>query len=343
MNPFVNKVQFHPDRIAEWAMTGDTMPVTVELDMTNRCTNRCRCCAGGRTKRLAELDYDRVPALLGELDEAGVKAVIFTGGGDPLCHAKTPDAIACAADNNMDVALITNGVLLDVARQWDALRRCVWIRVSLDAANASMYRKNQGVDYWSAVTEHIRDVARKRGDEKSPTLGVGYLVDSETVDAIPEAAEVVQTLGVDYFQLRPYHHAYGEPGLAQKALRAYRRAQASTKNGYSVVWSEHKFRAMLEHSGIPSRSYKTCYGHAFATTIGAEGNVYLCCHMRGKGKYVLGNIYEQSFGDIWRGEQRQRVIESIDFADCVPLCRCDAFNVALWDFKHQRPEHVNFL
>ena len=48
-----NKLFYHPDKLLEFFQTGNTTPVTWELDPTNRCNHNCIGCyaagAGGRT------------------------------------------------------------------------------------------------------------------------------------------------------------------------------------------------------------------------------------------------------------------------------------------------------
>ena len=90
------------------------------------------------------------------------------------------------------------------------------------------------------------------------------------------------------------------------------------------------------------RSYQKCYGQQFATVIAADARVYVCCHMRGYDKYCIGNLKKNTFEKIWSSQQRKRVVENIDFHDCVPLCRDNTFNQILWNIKQPR-EHVNFL
>lgn len=342
-NPFSSKLHMHADRVSEWQKTGDTVPVTCEIDLSNRCTDRCPCCAGGRTRAQVELQTDRAASLLKELKDIGVRGLIFTGGGEPLCHKNAPTLIGRAQSLGFDVGLITNGVLAEMPRLWPVFRALTWIRYSLDAASDDMYLKTHGTVNFQRVCKNIRAAATLRGDSTAPTLGVGYLVSAETLDEMERAAKLCARLGVDYLQYRPFHHAVADSGLPQHALERYRAAQKYNTDSFNVVWSEHKFRAMLASPGKPARPYGKCYGQAFAATIGADGNVYLCCHLRGMKGYVLGNIYEQSFSDIWHGSKRAHVIENLNFRDCVPVCRCDAFNVTLWNMKHSPPEHVNFL
>ncbi len=70
--------------------------------------------------------------------------------------------------------------------------------------------------------------------------------------------------------------------------------------------------------------------------------MYICCHMRGHDKYCIGDLKKNTFTEIWSSEQRKKVVENIDFRDCIPLCRDNTFNQILWNIKEPR-DHVNFL
>lgn len=344
MNPFTTqKVAHHPERIADWWRTGDTLPVTMELDMTNRCTDRCPCCAGGRYASTASLEPDVAMRVIDEVADMGVRGLIFTGGGEPLCHTFTPDAMAYASERGLDVGLITNGIPFR-PEMWPKLQYASWIRVSLDAASPETYRMTHGTENFDRAVENIRAMARCRAETglAGTTLGVGFLVGKDTIDEMVNCAKLCGELGVDYLQFRPFHQALRDVELAKMAVAVYEHACRYATDSYSVVWSAHKFRHMAE-GGVDKRPYEKCYGHAFASVIGADGTMWLCCHTRGMEKYALGNIHDASVFDLWYGDKRQQAIENIDFADCPPLCRCDPFNRFLWDIRHRTPDHVNFL
>ena len=111
-------------------------------------------------------------------------------------------------------------------------------------------------------------------------------------------------------------------------------------DGFRVLYSKHKYDMMKDKNF--GRNYKRCYGHQFATVVAADGKMYLCCHVRGYNKYCIGDLRKDSFETIWKSEQREKVIENIDFRDCIPLCRDNTFNQILWNIR-QPKEHVNFL
>jgi radical SAM protein with 4Fe4S-binding SPASM domain len=157
-----------------------------------------------------------------------------------------------------------------------------------------------------------------------------------------EATKLCKILGVDYLQFRPmqiHNNGKFEYNLTDIA-RNIRRCMNESVDGFKVLYSKHKYDMMKDKEY--GRNYKKCYGHQFATVIAADARVYVCCHMRGYDKYCLGDLRKNTFEEIWNSQQRKRVVENIDFKDCVPLCRDNTFNQILWNIKQPR-EHVNFL
>ena len=82
--------------------------------------------------------------------------------------------------------------------------------------------------------------------------------------------------------------------------------------------------------------------HHFATNIGGDLKVYLCCHTVGWEKYCLGDLNNSTFEELWNSEHRKKVYENIDYKDCATPCSMVAFNELLYKFEEQTV-HPNFL
>ena len=127
-------------------------PVHIRVKPTNHCNHNCWYCAY-RTDELALGDEmnvkDSIPeirmlALAREFVDVGVKAVTFSGGGEPLLYKPLPDVIDILAEGGIRVAALTNGSNLK-GRVSDAFaRHGTWIRISLDAWDNPSYVKSRG-------------------------------------------------------------------------------------------------------------------------------------------------------------------------------------------------------
>jgi MoaA/NifB/PqqE/SkfB family radical SAM enzyme len=329
-----DKILKHLDRVLPWLKGKNVPPITIELDLTNRCNHRCPGCIGGRT---GHQDLKNPLKIINQIASFGVKAVTFTGGGEPLLHPQVCEAVEYAQRQGLDVGFITNGSLLNEENASVLVKNCVWVRVSLDASNSREFQSTHGLggDAFQKVVKNIGLLAKtKKKFQAKCTVGVGYLTNKKMLKGMLPAARLCRKLGVDYIQFRPFHWDFTD---ISKELKKCKKQE--TKD-FSVLYSKHKYDSMKDpHLG---RSYQVCYGHQFAAVICADGNMTVCCHTRGNKKFILGNLYKSSLKAIWNSKKRQRAIANIDLKKCVPLCRCNTFNQVLWNLK-QPTEHVNFL
>ena len=71
-----------------------------------------------------------------------------------------------------------------------------------------------------------------------------------------------------------------------------------------------------------------------------------CVAHIGAEEFSYGNIYKQTFEEIWEGERRQEVIKKLYGLDinqeCREACRLDEINKYLDELAHPGP-HVNFI
>ena len=341
LNPFVSdKILYHPERIAEFIEKGSTKPITWELDLTNKCNHNCPQCAGGRenTNTLSQKEAELYIHQIAGLD---AKAIIFTGGGECLLAPYATEAIQLAKKFGMDVGLITNGSLIKQINYESLVENCTWIRVSLDASSQEMFKQTHGCndkmfrDTLDGINKLVlyKQNIKSFGIDPGCSIGVAFLTSEETKSDMLQFTKLCKFMEVDYVQFRPFHF----DTTYVKLLTELHQCQDLEDENFKVLSSESKYL----NFGKP-RPYPTCYGHHFAGVINVH-KVYLCCHMRGNPKYKLGDLREQSLRMIWDSKKRKDIYKSIDYSDCVPVCRCDPFNRWLWELKNEVPTHVNFL
>lgn len=330
-----NKILNHPEKIHEWLEGGDNTMITVELDLTNKCNNKCPKCigwAGGKTQD--ELTTEEAKDYLKQIAMMGAKAVIFTGGGEPLLHKDATAILEYAKELGLHIGFITNGLALSKHSIVSILANCDWVRVSVDAGSPEMYLKTHGMDQIShgIVLGNIGKLVVYKKELKSKcVIGMGYLTGKDTIDDVEldKFAKMAFALGVDYAQFRPFHYDFTQIKDKVEALRK--------KYGDVITASWQKYDRFNDEN---KRPYDKCYGVNFATVIGANADMYVCCHMRGIEKYKLGNLRMNKLEDIWK--RRQTIFDKIDFKDCPPLCRCDEFNRVLFEIIKPK-QHPEFL
>jgi len=75
----------------------------------------------------------------------GVKAVTFSGGGEPLCYPYLTATASRLVEAGIKIATLTNGALLngEIAELFAA--KGSWIRVSVDGWDSKSYAEYRGI------------------------------------------------------------------------------------------------------------------------------------------------------------------------------------------------------
>lgn len=340
-----DKILWFPEHIRSLAEGGNPAPITAEIDLTNACDLDCPYCSQANYRKGHEtLDPSVAITAIEDLVDLGCKSVVFTGGGEPLIHRQAQSLIAYAGYRGLQVALITNGTQLAACDLDQLVENCAWIRVSLDSHDADSYLKSKGQPRFDRVIQGIsRLVEAKRRTGAGVTIGLGYVTSNHNFAELPQAAGLASLLGVDYIQARPLIFDQGDPRAESYPLahdpNALAAARLHEREGFRVYASVPKY----EDVASETRGYARCYGIYFATSIGATGEVWSCCHTRGVERLSLGNLHRDPFKDIWNNVVKRKLVYSrINLAECMPLCRMHATNKLL-DRINWRPVHEAFL
>jgi MoaA/NifB/PqqE/SkfB family radical SAM enzyme len=254
----------------------------------------------------------------------GCKAVNFTGGGEPLAHPDAVNIIKYASEKGLSVGLITNGSLLTPEGAIILADSCAWIRISLDAADPLRFSLVHGVEpsEYDIVLENIKYLAGIK--DRKAVVGVGILTEEAMRNDIVKSAGIVKSLGCDYVQFRPFDTSRDD---VSKEIETAKRLYES--NSFSVNSNLYRYANLTNNI---KRTHSTCYAQNFWTIINAQGYVQICCDQRlDNGR--IGDLNKQTFSEVWHGDRRKAVIESIDcMRDCPPDCRMNAHNVMLEHF-----------
>jgi MoaA/NifB/PqqE/SkfB family radical SAM enzyme len=291
-----------------------------------------------------------------------VKAVTFSGGGEPLAYGEKRilEAATWAREKGLDAALITNGSLLTESAFLEHLE---WLRVSLDGYDPETFARfhGRGGGEFSKVLDRLRAIGqaaqtRKQAGQKCATLGVGFLTDRtshERGDILRMAEFCAAIPGLDYLQFRPLvgnmvvqpdleggYKGFGRSDL-DALLADFREAQKFSRPDFAILLSAGKYFALAE-LGF-GKNYNSCFGHFLQATIGADCKVYICCHGQGLEKFCLGDLRLNTFAEIWHSARARQVFNNIDpRINCPPACRLHPQNSILQKIKN-KPIHKNFI
>ena len=319
------RTYFHIDALHAWKAGKNFPPVIVEIDPTNRCIQKCRYCYNNSRVGKGELDGELLVGLPKQLADAGVKSILFQGSGEPLMHKALPKTIINGAQHGLNMTLTTSGVLLTPELQHHILPNIFYLRLSVLESDPKRYGFLHGVvdEQWHKLIGNIEYAADYRKKHNLPiTLLASVYLEEINFDYAYSIVKFYKEMGLDYIIVQ--EAVYGD--YSPSGDRAYPSDSFSPEriaemgdlvlslndDDFAVKWN---FPVNLDYlqSGMYKNTFARnfCQGIKFSTVIEADGNVIPCWRAWGKPELSYGNLYEQSFSEIWNGQQRQDIIEFI--------------------------------
>ena len=347
-----HKLQYHVARVHDWLLGKNVYPIYIEVGPSGACNHRCRFCALDFMKYERRfLDWGMFKARLEEMGRLGVESMMHAGEGEPLLHPNLAEMVQVGKSSGIDQAVTTNGVLFTPDKAQGILPHAEWVRISLDAASRDVYaylHRTRPEDF-DRVIENLTQATRiRRANGWRCALGIQMLLLPENRHEAKTLAAIARDIGVDYLVVKPYsQHPLGisreyQDISYQEDLALEDDLGELNTPEFHVVF---RVRAMRKWDSA-TRPYARCHALAFWTYIDAGGSVWGCSNFLGDERFRLGNLYEESFQDIWEGERRRGVLEwvqnELDPHQCRVNCRMDEVNRYLWDLKNP-PDHANFL
>jgi hypothetical protein len=132
-----SKILHHPDAIRD-LRAGRKHPIVLHVMPTEKCNLRCEFCSvAGRGDR--ELAMGAIAYTIKTLHRIGLKAVIISGGGEPLLYPGINGLIAFCSAYGLEVGLITNGTLLASHLEAESLSVLTWLRISMNSLDYLNY------------------------------------------------------------------------------------------------------------------------------------------------------------------------------------------------------------
>jgi len=341
------KLMYHLDHVNRWNQGKDIFPIYVEISPVGYCNQSCLFCAYEYlSKKPMMLEYSRMRRLLREFIKLGVKSVFYSGEGEPLLHPDIVSLIRYSRSLGLDCALNTNGVLFRKEVSWQILKDLSWVRFSINAGNSKSYRKiHRAKDNdFEQLLVNLEDAVRlKRQQKLEVSLGVQLVYIKQPYSEIEKLAVTLRKIGLDYFTVKQFNkHPLSSfnVSITQKDIERIKGIEGLGNKDFYVTARESFEQPLV------LRRYEKCYGFDFFAEIKCNGGVYPCGPLLGISRYCYGNIYKNTFKDIWLGPLRRKVVKDIhgklDVQKCMPNCRLHHINDFLWRLK-QVPQHVNFI
>lgn len=318
----------------------DVIPVNIEIVPSLECNFRCPNCTysqngskskmNGKARLMTNEVFNKI---ISQLEDQEVKSLTFTGGGEPAFNPLLIEFINKAIDN-FDVGIYTNGLLWDKNKIDQLLSlNPSFVRVSVNAGSSLVHSEVFGYSLKGLKENHIFSKVleniiyfgkRKKELELNTVIGLGFIINEKNFSEPLEIANLLDYLydksdgGIDYAAFRPevkYFENDLSLTLVQPNSELFRRVKKEFINKIieklknsplKIVFNENVFNSLsLPHT--PQINFSAPWSVSF----NYDGKLYFSSEHNGVDDYLIGDIKQQNFNQIWYGEKRLKLLNNI--------------------------------
>jgi radical SAM protein with 4Fe4S-binding SPASM domain len=268
------------------------LPFSISFEPTTSCNLRCPECPSGLrsfTRPTGMLESSLFESVIDQLANH-LSYLTFYFQGEPYLHPQFMEMVQYASRKGIYTSTSTNAHFLrdEQARQTVAsgLDRLI---ISLDGTTQDSYESYRVGGTLEKVLDGTRNMVRWKRELKlrSPHLVFQFLVVRQNEHQIPDVYRLAREIGVDQVVLKTaqiYDFENGSPLLPEN--QRYSRYKKNAAGKYEIK------NELMNH----------CWKMWHSCVITWDGKVVPCCFDK-DAHFVLGDLNEQSFEEIWFGEK----------------------------------------
>lgn len=349
---FDPRTLYQTDALYHWQRGEYFPPVLAEIAPTGRCNQKCRYCYAMTRVEKLHMDDDLLMRLPKELEQAGVKAILYQGDGDPLMHKKLADAI-----NTTDLpqTISTNGVLFTPEFQDKCMDKLNYVRFSVVDSDPKRYALQHGCNekQHAMLIENLKYAVSHRRD--TMLMATVYL-EPYNFDFAYDIVSYFKDLGLDYLVIMEAIY-YDQSPIGKRDFTSSMydwididkmKMHINTRLKDDNFEVRFRFPNCEMKTGVTPETFIPgfCQGIYFETVIAPNGDVIPCWRAWDKPYMSFGNLHSYSFEEIWKSKARKNVtsfiLSNAPEGDVCRICNQYKNNQILQDYRN-RTEWANFI
>jgi MoaA/NifB/PqqE/SkfB family radical SAM enzyme len=327
-------------------------PINIRIKPTNVCNHNCRYCAYrarnlqlGQDMKVADsIPRVKMMELIDDISTMGVRAVTFSGGGDPFCYPYLSEAVEKLVGTEIRFAALTNGALLEGALARMFAHHATWLRISMDGWDDESYTEYRGCPpgEYSRIVQNMENFKKLGGP---CYLGVCIVVDHRNFTHLYDMIRMLHGTGVDSVKIAPCvvsnsgeeNNVYHKPLIDTVKEQLTRAISCFSGPSFEIFDSYHQ---QLESF---AKKYRWCPYLQITPVIGADLNVY-SCHDKAYNirEGLLGSLDRTSFRELWHADKNRffRIDPSLM---CNHHCVVDSSNQNILEYLGVERGHLEFV
>ena len=326
-------------------------PIHVRIKPINVCNHHCWYCAykaedmqlGEDMDQKDQIPEEKMMEIAEDLVNMGVKAVTFSGGGEPFLYKSLLKVSKKLIDGGIQIASLTNGSKLEGKIAEYFAHNGTWLRISLDAWDDASYSASRGVrdGEFKRTLKRISDFMKLQG---SCVLGISLIVDQTNAEHVYEIVQLLRESGVHNVKISPCvvsndgteNNLYHQPNYSSVRSQIDRLLDESSNSDFELFDAYHELETKF------AKDYEWCPFLQALCVIGGDLNVYSCQDKAYTDKGMLGSLKEQRFAEFWN-DSKSKLRAINPSKDCQHHCVANHKNQMLHQYLNTDPVHKVFV
>ena len=313
----------HPVRLANYVGTKVAyrleldrtpfMPSVLDVEPNNDCNLKCpHCQVTHWAKERAHLGMDAFNRILDQVPL--LSRLKLQGMGEPTLNKSLSSMLKEAENRGISIQFNSNGTIMTdaLAKELSGLKQ-THLYFSLDGASKETFESVRVGSKFEKIKKNIAKLIEVRQGAQSLRVSAWMVLTRTNLPELNDVIRLVKELGMDTFTVQPNLCSWG-----QDEMKAYTEAQrvAEDANLDGILRDAKKLAAEIGvtfevNQADAYTQKKKCPWPWTGAYVASNGDVVPCCILANSDTVKMGNVFEQSFKEIWNGpayrEMRSRI------------------------------------
>lgn len=296
------------------------LPVHLDIEPINICNFKCKHCKvtywEKEEKKLDLISFIKI------LDQfPNLRSIKLQGLGEPLLNKGLDSLIIECRNRDISVEFFSNGSVFNPI-VWKTINEYEKVSVvfSIDAASKKEFEIIRSESNFDKVVENIKKIVQN--NEKKYSFWT--VVNKQNLTELPKIILLANEIGVKKVTFQTFLSDW-----KNKTVGKY--TEEIKYNNYLDDFNEFKNKAkdIAEKLGITLTTYEgnflskknKCSWPFTSAFIASNGDVVPCCVISDSDVIKMGNIFEQSFNEIWNSKKYKEFRRSISRHKLNDFCK----------------------